>query len=159
MFCCIDAPIGLSRQHLWELLVQPDVRQLWQQDVRSAELKQGFHGGKGSTLLLEVKHGKSITQIDERVTRSRRQDSIVMVQHWPQHQIHNKFILTATPGGLSRLTLQKRYRGQTRFALLGRQLTRRQLENSAEQEIEAIKRLGLEIANRMTQPLGLDQAL
>lgn len=158
MYCCIDTSIELSRQHLWELLIQPSVRQLWQPDVQSAKLKTGSSGAKGSSVLLEVKYGGSNLSIDERITRSRRQDSIATVQYWPQHQIHNKFILTATTGGMSRLTLQKRYRGQTRFALLSRQLTLRQLENSAEQEIEAIKRLGLEISNRMSQPFTQGQS-
>lgn len=151
MFCRADLSIGLPRNLLWELITDPAARHLWEPDLLSAKLETGYGGGKGSVLNLEYSQGRSVAQVKERVTRSRLQDSLVSIQTWPNHQIHNKHILTAGADGTTLLTLQKRYKGQIRFALLGKQLTRRQLETAAEKELQGIKNLSAQLHNKMAE--------
>lgn len=151
MFCRADLSIGLPRHLLWELITDPAARHLWEPNVLAAKLETGYGGGKGSVLNLEYSERRSVIQVTERVTRSRLQDSLAAVQTWPNHQIHNKFILTAETEETTHLTLQKRYKGQIRFALLGKQLTRRQLETTAEQELLGIKNLSAQLHNKMAE--------
>ncbi len=149
MFCITHLSIGLPRHLLWELITDPSARHLWQPKVLGATIDSGYGGGKGSTLTLEVFDGKATVEVKERVIRSRLQDSIVVIQQWPKHQIQNKYTFTAEFDGTTLLTLQKRYKGQVGFALLGKQLTRRQLEASAEEELLGIKNLSTQLHNRM----------
>lgn len=151
MFCRADLSIGLPRHLLWGLITDPAARHLWEPDLLSAKLEAGYGGGIGSVLNLEYSEDRSTVQVKERVTRSRLQDSLACVQTWPHHQIHNKYILTAESDGTTLLTLQKRYIGQIRFALLGKQLTRRQLETAAEKELQGIKNLSAQLHNKMAE--------
>lgn len=151
MFCRADISIGLPRHLLWALITDPSARHLWQPEVISATLESGYAGGKGSLVNLEAKDGRSTVKVTERVIRSRIQDSFVAVQSWPKHQIHNKFILTVESNDTTNLTVQKRYKGQMRFALLGKQLTRRQLETAATQELLGIKNLSAQLHSRMAE--------
>lgn len=151
MFCRADLSIGLPRHLLWELITDPAARHLWEPNLLSARLETGYGGGKGSVLDLEYSEDQSVIQVKERVTRSRLQDSLACIQTWPHHQIHNKYILTAEADGTTQLTLQKRYKGQIRFALLGKQLTKRQLETTAEKELLGLKNLSAQLHNRMAE--------
>lgn len=151
MFCRTDLSIGLPRHLLWELITTPSARHLWQPNILSASIDRGYGGGKGSLLSLEALDGKNKVQVLERVIRSRLQDSLVVVQTWPKHQIHNKYILSVDTQESTRLTLQKHYKGQMRFELLGKQLTRRQLEVNATQELLGIKALSTRLHNRIAE--------
>ncbi|MGB0866670.1 MAG: SRPBCC family protein [Granulosicoccaceae bacterium] len=151
MFCRADLSIGLPRHLLWELISDTKARNLWQPNVISAELETGYGGGKGSIVNLLMREGRSSIKVVERVTRSRLQDSLATIQTWPHHQIHNKFILTTESDETTHLTLQKRYKGQIRFAVLGKQLTRRQLETAAMEELLGIKNLSAQLHNRMAE--------
>lgn len=151
MFCRADLSIGLPRHLLWELITDPTARHLWEPNLLSAKLETGYGGGKGCVLNLEYSEGRSTVKVKERVTRSRLQDSLALIQTWPHHQIHNKYILTAEADGTTQLTLQRRYKGQIRFALLGKQLTSRQLETAAEKELLGIKKLSAQLHNRMAE--------
>jgi len=151
MFCRTDISIGLPRHLLWSLITDASARHLWQQDIISANLESGYGGGKGSRITLEAKAGSSAIKVTEHVIRSRVQDSLVAVQSWPKYQIHNKYILTVESEESTNLTLQKRYKGQVRFSLLGKQMTRQELEASALQELVGLKNLSAQLHNRMAE--------